>query len=179
MKYINLLGLIFWFLFAKYLPKSVYPFIGPLSKKIRFCCAKMIFEKVGTSVNLENMAYFGNGRNIQIGDYSGIGKKCRVPSNVKIGNYVMMAEEVIIFNQNHRFDRMDVPLIKQGYKDKSELAIGNDVWIGARVIILPQVTRIGDGVIIGAGSVVTKNIDDYCIVGGNPAKVLKSRYKKI
>lgn len=175
MKLKNILGLLLWFGFAKYLPKSTFPIGGKLSKKIRFFCAKLIFNKVGKSVNVENLSYFGNGLDITIGDFSGIGKKCRIPSNIDIGKYVMMAEEVIILNQNHKFDNIEIPLYKQGYYKKSKLKICNDVWIGTRVIILPQVTRIGKGVIIGAGSVVTKNIDDYSIVGGNPAKVIKVR----
>ena len=63
----------------------------------------------------------------------------------------------------------------QGGIGKSSLKIGNDVWIGARVIVLPGCKTIGNGVIIGAGAVVTKDIPDYAIVGGNPAKILKYR----
>lgn len=57
------------------------------------------------------------------------------------------------------------------------VTIGNDVWIGRRVIIMPGVT-IGDGVIIGAGAVVTKDIPNYSLAGGVPAKVIKSRLKQ-
>jgi maltose O-acetyltransferase len=169
------LGLILWMFFAKYLPKSVNPVIGPISKKIRAFCAKLIFKKVGRNVNLENLAYFGNGFEIEIGDNSGIGKRCRVPSNIEIGNNVMMAEEVIILNQNHQFIDASVPLNVQGYQEKTKLKIGNDVWIGTRVIILPQVKSIGNGAIIGAGSVLTKNVDSMAIVAGNPARLIKKR----
>lgn len=168
-------GLILWMFFAKYLPKSVNPVIGPLSKSVRAFCAKLIFKRVGSNVNLENLAYFGNGFEIEIGDNSGIGKRCRIPSNIVIGNNVMMAEEVIILNQNHEFQDRSVPLNQQGYKAKTKLTIGNDVWIGTRVIVLPQVEKIGSGAIIGAGSVVTKNVDDMAIVAGNPARLIKTR----
>ena len=57
----------------------------------------------------------------------------------------------------------------------SEVVIGNDVWIGKRVIIMPGV-KVGDGVIIGAGAVVTKDVPDFAIVGGVPAKII--RYRK-
>lgn len=62
----------------------------------------------------------------------------------------------------------------QGMTEKRKVTIGNDVWIGQRVMIMPGVT-IGDGCIIAAGAVVTKDIPPYSIAGGVPARVLKSR----
>lgn len=64
---------------------------------------------------------------------------------------------------------------KQGNKPATPFYICSDVWIGVRVIVQPGCKRIGRCVIIGAGSVVTKDIPDYAIVGGNPARVIKSR----
>ena len=58
---------------------------------------------------------------------------------------------------------------------KNDVSIGNDVWIGARAIILRGV-RIGDGAVIGAGAVVTKDVEPYAVVGGNPAKIIKYRF---
>lgn len=57
-----------------------------------------------------------------------------------------------------------------------KLTIGNDVWIGQYAVILPSCDYIGDGAVIGAGSIVTKNVPDYAIVAGNPAKVIKYRF---
>ena len=65
-------------------------------------------------------------------------------------------------------------MIEQGTETEREVNIGDDVWIGRRVMIMPGI-KIGKGVIIGAGAVVTKSIPDYCIVGGVPAKVLRYR----
>ena len=65
---------------------------------------------------------------------------------------------------------------QQGPQREEPVVIGNDVWIGSRVTILPGV-HIGNGVIIGAGAVVSKDIPDYAIVGGNPARILKYRNK--
>ena len=164
-----------YYLFANNLPKSIFPIIGPISKKIRSLFVGLIFSNTGKNINIENHCYFGNGFDIIIGDNSGIGKKCRVPPNIILGMNVMMAEEVVILNQNHLFSNTEIPMNSQGYTKPSQLKICDDVWIGTRVIILPQVTHIGKSVIIGAGSVVTKNIPDYAIVGGNPARIIKYR----
>lgn len=85
-----------------------------------------------------------------------------------------MGPDVMILTSNHKHDRLDVPMNQQGFPCPQKVMIGNDVWIGARVMILPGV-RIGDGVIIGAGAIVTKDVPDYAIVGGVPAKILKYR----
>ncbi len=85
----------------------------------------------------------------------------------------MMHEEVLLFNQNHRFDKKDIPLCQQGHYSRTKSVIGDDVRIGARAIILPIVKKLAVGVIIGVDSVVTKDIDAFCIVAGNPAKVIK------
>jgi len=61
---------------------------------------------------------------------------------------------------------------------RSELVIGNDVWVGQNAIILSSVKRIGDGAVIGAGAVVTRDVPDFAIVGGNPAKVIRYRFSK-
>lgn len=167
--------LVFYYLIFSHLPKSTVPLVGKPIRYLRGCCVKMIFKQCGKNINIESGSYFGNGFEITIGDYSGIGKNCRVPSNITIGNHVLMAEDVIILNQNHNFADIETPMEKQGYLPKTKLTIGSDVWIGTRVIVLPQVTEIGQGAIIGAGSVVTKNVPNYAVVGGNPAKVIKFR----
>lgn len=86
----------------------------------------------------------------------------------------MMGPDVVILSGGHVFDRIDLPMRLQGGKKTLTTVIGNDVWIGTRAIIMPGV-RIGNGVIIGAGAVVTKDIPDYAIVGGIPARILKYR----
>jgi acetyltransferase-like isoleucine patch superfamily enzyme len=61
---------------------------------------------------------------------------------------------------------------------RPNLHIGNDVWIGENTIILPNVMHIGDGAVIGAGSVVTRDVEEYSIVAGNPAKEIRKRFSK-
>jgi maltose O-acetyltransferase len=159
--------------FAQYLPHSLLPF-GKISQKIRRILAKSIFKKCGKNVNLENKAFFGKGDLIEIGDNSGIGTRCELYGKIKIGKDVMIASEVIILTRNHKFHRTDIPMILQGMDEEQPVIIEDDVWIGIRAIIMPGV-KIGKGSIIAAGSVVTKNIGEYSIVGGVPAKLIRKR----
>ena len=93
---------------------------------------------------------------------------------VKIGKYVMMGPEVHIYTQNHDFQKTDIPMSQQGFAEEKPVVIEDDVWIGSRVTILPGV-RICSGSIIGASAVVTKDVLPYCVVAGNPAKIVKTR----
>ena len=128
----------------------------------------------GININIEKKANFGTGSGIEIGNNSGLGINCKVRGPLQIGNNVMMGPDVIIFTSNHETSRTDIPMRGQGSTLPQKVTIEDDVWIGARVIILPGVT-IGKGAILAAGAVVSKDVPDYAIVGGVPAKVLKYR----
>ncbi len=168
--------LFLYYALAKHLPKSTTPLIGKLSKKIRSILAKKLFSRCGKKLNVENNVYFGNGKDIEVGDYVGLGSNFKTLNRVlRIGNQLMMGEDVLFLGGKHNHSRIDIPMGMQGVKGKTILEIADDVWIGARVIILPGCKKIGTGVIIGAGAVVTKDIPDYAIVGGNPACVIKYR----
>lgn len=98
---------------------------------------------------------------------------CLVHGPLVIGNNVMMGPDVVILTHSHNIDRVDVPMGQQGSWVR-KVTIGNDVWIGMRSIIMPGIT-IGDGAIIGAGAVVTKDVPDYAVVGGVPARIIRFR----
>ena len=157
------------------MPSSNAPVLGKLSKNFRKILCKHIFKRCGQKINIEQGAYFGNGMDIEIEDNSGIGINCKIYNSVRIGSHVMMGPEVMILGGNHKYDRLDIPMNLQGSTTSQPLQIGNDVWIGARATILGNVKEIGNGAIIGAGSVVTKPVPEYAIVAGNPAKVIKYR----
>ena len=126
-------------------------------------------------MNIEHGASFGSGLNIIIGDNSGLGINSNIGS-VKIGNNVMMGRDVIIMSTSHIFNDCSIPMILQGVEKMNAVIVGDDVWIGHRVIILPGV-NIGKGSIIGAGAVVTKDVPNYAIIGGVPAKLIRYRNK--
>lgn len=163
---------VFYYYFARMLPRSDARILGKISKKIRNSLTKGFVKSAGIDVNIQQGAIFSH--NIIIGNHSGIGRNCSVGSGTIIGDYVMMGPECYIYTTNHNSSRTDIPMFEQGYTEKQPVIIGNDVWIGSRVTIMPGV-KIGNGVIIGASAVVTKDVPDYAVVGGVPAKILKMR----
>lgn len=64
---------------------------------------------------------------------------------------------------------------EKDFRTRTKIEIGNNIWIGANALILPNVKKIGDGAVIGAGAVVTKDVDPYAIVVGNPARKIRDR----
>lgn len=159
---------------ARYLPTSGYPIVGKACKYIRYQLCCRIFKKCGKNVNIERLAYFGGGRNIEIGDNSGMGVNCNIPSNTVIGKNVMMAPNCYIIGVNHAFDRTDIPMCQQGATPPLQTVIEDDVWIGRNVIMTPG-RIIKKGSIIAAGCVLCKDFPEYSIVGGNPSKLIRSR----
>lgn len=92
---------------------------------------------------------------------------------ITIGDFVLIGQNALITTASHKFSDINTPIIEQGFIS-AEISIGNNVWIGANSIILPNVS-IGEGSVVGAGAVVTKNVPQYAIVAGVPAKVIKYR----
>ncbi len=168
--------LVFYYGMAIYLPKSTFPIVGRMFMLIRRFLCERIFASCGESLVVENGAYFGNGRDFRVGFEVGFGRNFKCLNRiVTIGNHLMMSEDVLFLGGGHNFENKDVPMGHQGVYEKAPLVIGNDVWIGARAMVLPGCKKIGNGAVIGAGAVVTKDVPDYAIVGGNPARILKYR----
>ncbi len=142
-----------------------------ISKRIRQICAKLLFNQCGSNVDIGRKCKLSP--NISIGNNSGIGDYSYIQGEVTIGSNVMMAPNVAIIATNHNYEKKDLPMNKQGEK-QTPVTICDDVWLGYGCIILSGVT-INKGAVVGAGAVVTKNVPEYAIVGGNPAKVIKMR----
>lgn len=141
-------------------------------KKFRAFCGKLIIQSSGENVNIEKGAVFS--RKLSLGNNSGVGINCVIHGECIIGNDVMMGPECTIYTRNHCFEKTSIPMSRQGFSEDKPVRIGDDVWIGGQVIILPGV-NIGSHSIIGAGSVVTKDIPEWSIVAGNPAIIKKYR----
>ena len=145
-----------------------YAFFFPL---IRSFLVKNFVYKCGNKIRVKHNADISP--KIWIGNNSELGTRCMIHSNVSLGSNVIMGPDVKIYARNHKYDRLDVPIQKQG-KEYLKTIIGDDVWLGANSIITAGVT-VGNHVIVAAGAVVTKDVPDFAIVGGVPAKIIKYR----
>ena len=172
------------------LSKFLYKLYAFKSRKFRDLILRLIvgLEK-GQMQSKTLRRIFLDYHGIEIGMYSygGCFDPALIRAKTKIGRYCSFAGGVCRFNGNHpmEFRSMhpffyypDFGYVRKELVHRSELVIGNDVWVGQNAIILPSVNRIGDGAVIGAGSVVTKDVPDFAIVVGNPAKVIKYRFSK-
>lgn len=124
----------------------------------------------------ENTIFWGNG-NIVIGDYSSVGQNSWIFASknggVTIGKYVNSASALYIMDSDHETKRGSLMMEQNNLVSKS-INISDDVWLAYHVTILKGV-NIGTGAVVGACSVVTKSVDEYAIVAGNPAKLIKYR----
>lgn len=145
-----------------------YAIISPI---IRRLMVSFFVNKCGKEIRVKRNADIS--MFIEIGDFSELGTNCIIQSNTLIGKNVIMGPDVKIYTKNHRFESLEIPMQYQGHTTE-KVIIGNDVWIGANSIILPGVI-ISDHAIIAAGSIVTKDVPEYAIVGGVSAKIIKYR----
>jgi virginiamycin A acetyltransferase len=111
-----------------------------------------------------------------------------VDPHTRIGRYCSFAKGVRIINHNHPLDFKSTSALffnpslgfcKEWLVKFNPLEVGNDVWIGANAVILPEVSRIGDGAVIGAGAVVNRDVPPFAVVLGNPARIVKYRFSEL
>ena len=165
--------LMLYYGFARFL--SAYPIPGyQLAYSIRRSICKKLFLKMGGGTLIKRNAYFGDGHGILIGENSQIGLNAVLSTDVTLGDNVVMGPDVIIYSNSHEYADVNIPINQQGRKKSNPVTIGNNVWIGARVVILPGVT-IGDNCIIGANTVVTKSVPANSVVTGHAGRVVKTR----
>jgi maltose O-acetyltransferase len=157
---------------AKWLPETGAPG-GRWACALRRVLVRGFVDSVAPDANIERGATI-LGRDVRIGRRSGIGLRARIATSCHIGDHVMMGPEVMIYSLNHRFRSPDLPMMDQGDAEDRPVVIEDDVWIGARAILLPGV-RVGSGSVVGAGAVVSRDVPQGVIVAGNPAKVVGPR----
>ena len=118
-------------------------------------------------------------KDVIFGHHVQFGSNCMIQCDIEFRNYVLVASNVsFVGRDDHLFNIIGTPIWNSGRGDSYKTYIGNDVWIGHGAIIMGGVS-IGDGAIIAAGSVVTKDVAPCTIVGGNPAKIIKYRFTEV
>jgi maltose O-acetyltransferase len=164
--------LIIYYLIISKLPHSRF---GMFFNRLRCWYVSKVLKimQVDESNYFEDTVYLGNASKVSIG------KHCHINENVfiqgaDIGDYVMIAPNVTLLNSKHTHQDIRLPMIMQGGEEHLNPHIKNNVWIGRNAIIMPDIT-IGEGSIIGAGAVVTKDVEPFSIMGGIPAKLIKRR----
>jgi maltose O-acetyltransferase len=162
-----------YYLVLRQLPRSIMPG-GALSCKLRGWAVGVLLDFAGSDINVESGVTFGSGRGISLGSRSGLGIDSDLHGTITIGEDVMMGPRCTMLSRDHAFPRTDIPMAQQGFQADRPIAIGDDVWIGANVTITAGV-RVGRGSILAAGSVVTRDVPDFSIVGGVPAQVIRNR----
>jgi acetyltransferase-like isoleucine patch superfamily enzyme len=135
--------------------------------------------KKGNNVHCQfSTTFWSPHRDIVLGNNVCIGPRCYFLCDIKIGNKVLIAPAVAFLNSDdHNFNIIGKTIWDSGRGDNYKIVVEDDVWIGHGAIILSPV-NIGRGAIIAAGSVVTKDVPRYNIVGGSPAKLIKWRFTK-
>ena len=136
--------------------------------------------------NLKLRDYFRHHYKVDVGLYSyGCFDRWRMPGPMRVGRYCSIAGTVRSALNNHPIEALTTHpalyerafgVVDTDHEWKGELVIEDDVWIGHSAMILPGCKRVGRGAVIGAGAIVTKDVDRYAIVVGNPARKLRDRF---
>lgn len=168
----NKVLIVFYYALVQHLPHSRYCSIfNALRCWYLYKALKII--KTTESTKIEHNVYFGNMSEVVIGAGVRINENVFIQGAV-IGNKVLIAPNVAILSSSHKYRDPDIPIIDQGEFEKKIPHIGNDVWIGRNAVILPGV-KIGEGAVVGACSLVNKDVEPFTVVGGVPAKFIKFR----
>lgn len=165
--------LLIYYLFISKLPHSRFISFSNLIRM--FYIAKVLkIAEFDKNSKFENNIYISDAKEIKIGKYVRINENVFLQGCISIGNHVMIAPNVAIHSSTHFYKSTDKPMVTYGLTERKKVILEDDVWIGRNVVILPGI-KIGAGVIVGANSVVTKDIEPYSIVGGVPAKFIRKR----
>lgn len=171
-----------WWLTIRLLPSNIYTLARFFVFRRFFftCCFGVGFQchgyrrvKLGKNVLIGNYVRF-QAMDIRVGEHSQIGHNNYFYGDIHIGRFFMSGPNVCIMAGNHGMEVNGIPMVYQNAKSKG-IRIGDDVWLGCNTTILDGV-NIGDGSIIGAGSVVLRDVEPYTVYAGSPAKKIRERH---
>jgi acetyltransferase-like isoleucine patch superfamily enzyme len=141
---------------------------------------RLHFKSLMTALCRSKLAAFGEGAEIRPGAYVvlcsrvSLGRRVVIrPGTIIIEDDVMLGSGVQIYVDKHRFDDVTMPIIDQGEHPAEAVRLARGCWIGANAIILPGVT-VGENAVVGAGSIVTRDVPARTLVAGSPARVIRA-----
>lgn len=145
-------------------------FAGPVFRYYRSAVLRLWGAKIGRRCAFAASAKIWAPWNLEVGDYVAIGPRAEIYDVDKIvmGSNITISQDSYLCTASHNISQLKKPLVTKSVK------LADSTWISARAIVLPGVT-IGEGAVVGAGSVVTKDVEPWTVVGGNPAKVIGKR----
>ncbi len=155
--------------------RFIYNFGSTLNMRIRGLFWSLFLKKCGRNFHVYKGTRIISPQNIEVGDDVWFNERCYIVGGgkIKIGSNVMLARNVSLITSNHGYSSKEIPMLKQEIVS-APIEIGDDVWLGVNVVVLKGI-KIGKGAIVGAGSVVTKDVPEFAIVGGAPAKLIRFR----
>jgi len=143
---------------------------------LRYLLLKSLARRCGENVSIYENVYLYNPENLLVGDNVSVHPMCYIQpgrGNISIGNNVSIAHGVTLIAESHQYGDVDTPIKYQPMKN-GIIEIDDNVWIGAKATVLCG-TTIESGVVVGAGAVVTHNVEKNCVIAGVPAKKIKDR----
>ena len=145
-------------------------FAGPVFRYYRSAVLRLWGAKIGKRCAVAASAKIWAPWQLEIGDYVALGPRSEIYNVAKIimGSNITVSQDAYLCTASHDISQLKKPLVTK------PINLGDSTWIAARAIVLPGVT-IGEGAVVAAGAVVTKDVEPWTVVGGNPAKVLKKR----
>jgi len=166
------ISLLIYYLIIKNLPHSRY-YKGFNGIRVWYMKRVLKIHSGGQNSFFENGVYIGSAEGISIGENTQINENVFL-QKVQIGKNCLIAPNAVILSESHEYSSTTEPIRTQGNKPSRKVIIHENTWIGRSTIILPGI-QIGANSIIGAGSIVTKDIPSNSIAAGNPCRVIKQR----
>lgn len=164
---------IFYTMFWRLFDRTPAALMQDFAIRLRRILARKVFKHVGRDVTIHHDVLFNVGSNISLGDYVFINRRVMLDDRgaLTIGDYSMLAAGVTVETHAHEFEDFSTPMPYGGRLTKP-VTIGSECLVGYNAVVMAG-TTIGDRVIVAANSVVTKDVDDFHVVGGVPAKPIK------
>lgn len=165
--------LVLYYAVIQYLPHS--RFLG-IFTRFRVWYLSKVLKVMPNDKNsrVETGVYISDARQLKLGKHVRVNERVFLQGDISVGDYCMIAPGVAIYTRTHVYDNPEVPMTLSGETPIMPVVLEEDVWLGRNVMVLPGV-RIGKGSIVGANSIVNKDIEPYSIVGGVPAKLIRKR----